>query len=358
MLKVATTLLIFLATAQSHSIAGFSSGWLSGDLNSSAVYDKGNPSSSNNPGARYGAASWVDAVGNLWLFGGLVDQNIYKNDLWTYSVSANEWTWKSGNSTNNTAGDYSNNGYPGARGYSSAFYDSVNNELYLFGGTNGDFFNDLWKYTIQNNSWTWVGGDNTVNSNGVYGNKGVEDPTNNPSSRFSASSWVSNGSFWLYGGNGYSSTGIFTGDLSDLWMRNLSSGNWVWVFGASFRNEAPSFGIKGKSNSTNTPGSLSQATSWTDDSGNLWLFGGARGSDRNNALWKFSISTYQWTWVKGDNLPNTAGSYGAKGKTVSSNLPPSRSSASSSYYLWHEKRKFVLFGGYTSTNASGMLIEY
>jgi hypothetical protein len=41
------------------------------------------------PGARFGAHSWTDASGNLWLFGGQggdATGNVgYLNDLWKYT---------------------------------------------------------------------------------------------------------------------------------------------------------------------------------------------------------------------------------------------------------------------------------
>ena len=48
----------------------------------------GTPAPGNNPGGRLGGAPWVDASGNLWLFGGMgFDKNGVQgnlNDLWRY----------------------------------------------------------------------------------------------------------------------------------------------------------------------------------------------------------------------------------------------------------------------------------
>ena len=53
---------------------------------------KGIPSTGVNPGSvGYGASSWVDKQGDLWLFGG----SDY-SDLWKYNVSTNMWTWMNG----------------------------------------------------------------------------------------------------------------------------------------------------------------------------------------------------------------------------------------------------------------------
>jgi hypothetical protein len=42
------------------------------------------PAAANLPGARWGTSSWVDASGNLWLFGG--EDLGFENDLWKYQV--------------------------------------------------------------------------------------------------------------------------------------------------------------------------------------------------------------------------------------------------------------------------------
>jgi hypothetical protein len=45
--------------------------------------------SANGPGGRYGASSWIDSKGNLWLFGGYGADSAGNdwdalNDLWQY----------------------------------------------------------------------------------------------------------------------------------------------------------------------------------------------------------------------------------------------------------------------------------
>jgi len=60
----------------------------------------GTPASLNNPGERVGAVSWKDATANFWLFGGFgydsQGNDDYMNDLWKYTLSTNEWTWING----------------------------------------------------------------------------------------------------------------------------------------------------------------------------------------------------------------------------------------------------------------------
>src|ERR1019366_10751479 len=107
----------------------------------SGVYGTlGTPASTNIPGGRYSASSWIDASGNLWLFGG-------------------------------------------------SGFDSVGNQGSL---------NDLWKYTPSatgdTGEWTWIAGSSKVGysgggQSGVYGVLGTAAATNDPGGRFGATSW-------------------------------------------------------------------------------------------------------------------------------------------------------------------------
>jgi hypothetical protein len=84
---------------------------------------------------------------------------------------------------------------------------------------------------------------------------------------------------------------------------------------------------------------------WTDSSGNLWLFGGhsedSTSSIRElNDLWKFDGTN--WTWVSGSETFSALGVYGTNGTASPTNVPGARDAGvswiDSSGNLW-------LFGG-------------
>ena len=125
--------------------------WVSGSKTkeSGGVYGKLNvPSKTNVPSARFGASSWVDSSGNLWLFGGFGYDNHqmlgYLNDLWVFNTKTLEWTWVGGSDKIDSYGITI-----GAREFSNTWFDQSGN-LWLFGGrgwnNNGTqgFLNDLW----------------------------------------------------------------------------------------------------------------------------------------------------------------------------------------------------------------------
>src|SRR5687767_2035812 len=195
--------------------------------------------------------------------------------------------------------------------------------------------------------FTWVKGSTTINQKGEYGNMGVASATNNPGGRSEACTWRDvNGNFWLFGGLGRDYVANLD-LLNDLWKYTPSTGQWMWVSGDNFIAQQGVYGSKGVSASTNKPGCRRAAASWIDASGNLWLFGGygydgSGGLGRLNDLWKFDPATNQWTWISGSNLINDAGSYGTKGVSSASNLPPARLVATQ----WMDASgNFLLFGG-------------
>jgi N-acetylneuraminic acid mutarotase len=89
-----------------------------------------------------------------------------------------------------------------------------------------------------------------------------------------AVSWMDqNGKFWLFGGISFLNFGTW---LNDLWEYDPATGNWTWVNGSDFGGSVLGvYGTKGTPAAGNIPGARDGAISWTDSSGNLWLFGGS-----------------------------------------------------------------------------------
>ena len=339
--------------------------WISGGSagNAAGVYGAlGTAAAGNAPGARYAASSWIDATGSLWLFGGIgygaagAAGNL--NDLWRYTPSTHQWTWISGGNAANAAGVYGVLGtaaainVPGARYAASSWIDAAGN-LWLFGGYGYDStatvgkLNDLWQYSPTTNQWTWISGGNGNNATGVYGTKGTAAAGNAPGARQGASSWRdASGNFWLLGGYGYDSTGDL-GYLNDLWQYSPTAGVWAWISGGNADNASGVYGTTGTVSSSNVPGARQAASSWTDSSGNLWLFGGYGYDSTGNLgalddLWQFNASSKEWTSVGGASVANSVGVYGTQGTTAAGDEPGARQAASSwidsSGNLW-------LFGG-------------
>ncbi len=319
------------------------------------------PASSNIPGARYQAASWTDASGLFWLFGGygLDSAGIgegYLNDLWKFDPVTGYWTWIKGASAINPSGTYgalrtpASANTPGGRGYAASWTDS-SGALWLFGGYGYDGtgtvhrLNDLWRFDPVTEQWAWMKGSSTVDKPGVYNVAGAPE-TNTPGARLDTASWNDlSGNLWLFGGYGYDSTGS-AGYLNDLWKYDPVTGNWTWMKGNSIIGSGGSYGVQGTEASSNNPGARNGAVSWADTSGNLWLFGGSYLYDLFtlgffNDLRKFDTLSGNWTWMKGEKTIDQFGTYGTLGTPAAKNTPGARFRG----ITWANAGALWLFGG-------------
>jgi len=257
-----------------------------------------------------------------------------------------EWTWIHGSSFPNSAGNYGTIGIPSITNEPPAVYEPMewtdqNGNFWMFGGRDapGNFMNALWKFDPSSNMWTWMNGLSAPNDPGSYGVQGVSSPLNRPPCRgWAAASWVDlNNNLWLFGGD----LGGF-GGYSDLWKFDIAINEWTWMKGPNTTGNNGVYGVQGVPGPNNNPGSRwESAGAWTDNAGDLWLFGGYNGSPWND-LWGYNISTNEWTWMKGDNIANGTATYGTLGMEAPANTP----SARGSYSRWKDiNGNLWLFGG-------------
>lgn len=266
------------------------------------------------------------------------------------------WTWMHGPNTPNDLGNYGTMGVasptnvPPPR-YQAAYWADTNGNFWVFGGSdfNTNFtMNDLWKYDIATNMWTWMHGPQFGNNMvGNFGTQGISSPLNIPPARgWGANCWTgSDGHLYLYGGSNFGSS------FDDLWQYNISTNEWTWIHGNTIGPVTPIYGTKGVPSPTNTPGSRQECKSGWTTPNLLWTFGG----DDNNDLWSFDLSTHLWTWEAGDAFIGSLGNYGIKGVAAPTNAPPGRFS----YTKWKDsKGHFYIFAGYGNFNQLNDLWAY
>src|SRR3569832_168300 len=137
--------------------------WMNGDSvrNSCGHYGtQGVPAPQNTPASFYVACEWKDNQGFFWLYGGVDSCLGNASDLWKFDPSTNDWTWIKGNHSVNFAGNYGIQGVPSptnnpsCKGWGTPTWVDNNNNLWLYSGPNGS--DDLWKYDIATNEWTWM----------------------------------------------------------------------------------------------------------------------------------------------------------------------------------------------------------
>ena len=326
------------------------------------------------PGGRNGAASWTDASGRLWLFGGLgfdgAGEIGQTNDLWRFDPATTQWTWLDGSSLRNRPGVYGTKGVPsssnipGARVGAASAVDP-DGAFWLYGGFGYDAagakgrLNDLWKLDPATLEWTWISGSDTLNQLGVYGDLNEPAPENVPGSRYDTCFWIdASGVIWVCGGDGVDSLGqIFK--LNDVWKLDPATLEWTWVDGSKIVGVTGVYGELNIPDQANYPGSRSGAVTWVQADGAVFLFGGwgidaSSGEGWLDDVWKFDQTLTTWAWVSGPGVHGYSGKYGTQGTASTSNIPGGRhypvSWITSLGVRW-------LFGGYglDSAGAGGHL---
>jgi N-acetylneuraminic acid mutarotase len=252
---------------------------------------------------------------------------------------------------------------------------------------------------LPEGEWAWESGQNlftypSMNStpcggwtsgfDGTFGALGVSSDSNQPGSHFTSAHWTDKkGNLWMFGGVLLP----FCIADNDLWMFDVTSRQWTWMSGNGFQNNyddpswqvlgtnlagyvpvvgttgnwAPAvYGAQGKFAPGNLPGGREGATGWTDESGNLWLFGGY-GIDSTddtqaflNDLWEFDPTTRQWAFISGSKFVNQNGAYGYLHEASAGNTPGARAFP----VVWSDRNgNFWLFGGsgYDATGQYGAL---
>ncbi|MDH4120966.1 MAG: Ig-like domain-containing protein [Deltaproteobacteria bacterium] len=335
-------------------------------INGVGVYGtKGVAAVGNQPGSRWGSATWRDSAGNFWLFGGFGLGSAATplgdlNDLWMYNPTTGLWTWVAGSSTASAwgmAGTKDSMGVYGTKGTAAAantpppldsatYWTDSSGNFWLFGGMDNALndYHDMWKFSVATGMWTWMHGDGVVNGTaGVYGTIGTAAATNIPAALDSAVGWADTaGNLWLFGG-----ADSILNWYSDLWKYNTTTNQWTCVKApgnlANNPNVKGTYGALGTAAAANIPGGRLGSAAWTDTAGNMWLFGGL-GYDSGTAtiwnnlndLWKFDPATGMWTWMAGSSSASTwatigtkdpMGMYGTKGTPAAGNTPPPLASA-------------------------------
>ncbi|HET9236747.1 MAG TPA: kelch repeat-containing protein [Oligoflexus sp.] len=261
------------------------------------------PATTNRPGARVASSGWFHA-GKLYVFGGygypdssspFAGARGHLNDLWVFDTAAKTWAMINGSNLHDNPGDAT---MPSARRWTMQ-WKAPNGLVWLFGGhgaaSNGvGYLNDMWSYNSATNTWTRFGGPDFINGTMVSGMRSVSSNIIWPASRFAATTWTSSdGKLYMFGGDGRTTNWGNSGYLSDIWNFDPLTGQWTWLAGLTQNSngvESPWASLPGGyvpqgTFSSLTPGSRSNAMSWPDSSGNVYIFGGVSNYGYFNDLW-------------------------------------------------------------------------
>ncbi|KMQ63045.1 hypothetical protein ACM46_13970 [Chryseobacterium angstadtii] len=222
--------------------------------------------------------------------------------------------------------------------------------FWMFGGHStgwvGNASSLLWSYNSQNNNFTFRKGWLYHDFNGYNKGVNVESYRNVPGAVRQSSMWSStNKNLYIFGGADASGK-----QKNDLWKFNSLTNNWIKISNGTSNGEG-NFGTKDIENPANIPPALINTTTWTDSSGNLFLFGGKTSNGNEyNTVWKYSISTNMWSWIGGTDQANINGTYNSIGQENALNQPSSRFGSCSFKDL---QGNIFIYGGYHSTATQG-----
>lgn len=296
------------------------------------------------PGARFGAATWTDSQGNLWLFGGATSDIHFRNDLWKYTMSTGKWSYVTGTQTVNDNGNYiiGANMRPAARAHAATAVDSAG-RLWLFGGHGpaanwqGDR-NDIWLFDTVQAKWEYRKGSGINDIAGDYpATPGT--PGGTPGGRRASIGWIdTTNNVWVYGGQGFGSVPQSRGALADLWRFRPSWNDWTFTNGSNLINQYAVYPAL-PSPPTLHPGSRYDMVGWANGN-DLWMFGGYYQGYLSD-LWRYNVTTQNWVFIDGFTELNAQSIHpAATGQP--GGMPGGRVFASS----WKDKAgKLWMFGG-------------
>lgn len=310
--KLLLLFILTLSLAEYHAQNGGTWTWIHGDTvaGTSSFGTKGVSSPSNLPPGRYHPAYWQDLNGNFWIFSGTNGLA----DMWMFNPNINEWTWVSGSNlisgkggVSGSKGVPSKNNYPSERVYGAACWTDSIGDLWLYGGSSR---NDLWRYNILNNEWTWMDGDantTSLSTSRNHGTLGIPSSSNFPGMRWECkSNWVVNNELVFFGG------GCTGGNCNDVWTYSISSNVWTWIGGNNTSGGTAVKGTLGIPSSSNRAPAGWTYTKWKkDDKLYIYSIGGS-----TNDIYSFDMNSKMFTWESGSAV----------------NLPPSNCLSISGYY--------------------------
>jgi hypothetical protein len=212
---------------------------------------------------------------------------------------------------------------PGGRGWVDLIYDPAIHKVVLFGGSGGDYYNDLWQYDSPADSWTRV--EPFVNCSGITG---FVPPTKRDEHVVEYDDY--NRLYWTFGGSGFGCKGSARAAQSGTDSANIYDGTLVSDVPDYYKDWTVQ--ANGKSayvaGYDPAPRKLTLATPISGLASGLsyYLY-----TQRGGGTWHYSPATQTWTGFDGPH-------WGYSGPTPGNRLSPAFAYSS-------RDKALVMFGG-------------
>eukprot|EP01130_Rhizamoeba_saxonica_P014927 TRINITY_DN659_c0_g1_i3.p1 TRINITY_DN659_c0_g1~~TRINITY_DN659_c0_g1_i3.p1 ORF type:complete len:676 (-),score=134.72 TRINITY_DN659_c0_g1_i3:181-2208(-) len=217
---------------------------------------------------------------SILVWGGFLNDNqtTMQNILWKYNVVEDEWTYLTGNQTNNRTDTTLH--YPGGT-KNPGIVVASENSIIMFGGArdNYDSYGTVWLYTIDDNHWKLLGDQNILT-------KRIATATHPGGWDKFGMTMESDDSFLIFGG-----IGVGTRISNNVWRFNISTETWEHLKGDIMNEqiESPSPNL--------IPQSMYGSVIMMDSDDSFLMFGGVGPTGYSSTLWRFSISNNSWSIV-------------------------------------------------------------
>jgi gliding motility-associated-like protein len=243
------------------------------------------PSPNTNPPGNPGCVPLGTLNGELWMH--------YSDIVWRYTIATDSWTWMKG-ASGLTQVNYGTQfvpspaNTPGSR-WGFAQWTDANGKFWIYGGhgqynNNTTNFGDVWKFDPVTIEWTWMAG--SLTTPGTFTQQCL--PGGEPTSRTGNITCGMDvcGRMWSFGGGHQNPAKSY----NDLWLFDPNTNQFTWITDSLTSQQSGIWGTQGVPASSNYPPGMMCSSSFRDNQGSLWIFGGFNQMNAKsyNTLWKYT----------------------------------------------------------------------
>eukprot|EP01130_Rhizamoeba_saxonica_P015333 TRINITY_DN684_c0_g1_i2.p1 TRINITY_DN684_c0_g1~~TRINITY_DN684_c0_g1_i2.p1 ORF type:complete len:417 (-),score=82.98 TRINITY_DN684_c0_g1_i2:743-1993(-) len=237
----------------------------------------------------------------VYLYGGFGNngRSGYMSDVWQYNLTSNTWKHIIGPKTTDAEPDYTpGNGTPGG----ILNFGMVGNTtgFFIFGGNNGDLYNNVWHFSYETTLWEHVYGSQEPDTLASI-------PYNIPGSTGTMAMTIDGEGLIFFGGQGFD----FASEklLNNVWKYRINSAVWEHLSGSTTGNAKSNF-----TEVSGYPGGRRNFGMVMDTNTSFVICGGLGYSEESqigllNDVWRFDMVSKSWQFLSGSTTADPIANY-------------------------------------------------